>query len=299
MPVHPVVLHIYDLHRSFRGANVFLKALGTGFFHVGLEVHGKEWSFRSSASGEEAEVSGIFDCAPQGCDSPSGHAYKESLVLGETCFSHDDVDMLVNYLASDWKMSGYDLIRRNCCHFCDVLSMALGAGHVPPWLCSAAAALRGPRCICGEEDPVHLKDLHHACTAAETIKSLQAREPKLASIKRAKKVRQAAGRRHSRNVKDPSTLSIGGGLPDALSKDQGGSSCEVMMGTCAQQSNVDHLKQEGPVLLSNRRSNPALPFTWPPKDSGKSRTADDVGHADKDQMKVVLQLKHAEFCASL
>ena len=35
----------------------------------GLEVHGKEWSFRSSASGEEAEVSGIFDCAPQGAGS--------------------------------------------------------------------------------------------------------------------------------------------------------------------------------------------------------------------------------------
>ena len=43
---------------------------------------------------------------------------------------------LVYEMSEDWPMNSYDLLRRNCCHFCDELSCLLGVGPLPDWVLS-------------------------------------------------------------------------------------------------------------------------------------------------------------------
>merc|ERR1719201_2433772 len=80
----PVRLHIYDVsgHSAVQGANRFFRAIGTGAYHAGVEVHGQEWSFGCSDGGFLG--SGIFNCDPKGCGC---HEYRESEDMGDTHFS--------------------------------------------------------------------------------------------------------------------------------------------------------------------------------------------------------------------
>merc|ERR1719229_582486 len=53
-----------------------LRPFGTGVFHCGVEVFGKEWSFRGTEVG-----TGVFWCLPQNC---SAHTYVETVYMGYT-----------------------------------------------------------------------------------------------------------------------------------------------------------------------------------------------------------------------
>lgn len=131
----PVTLHVYDLGTGGKiaGVNVLCRAIGTGAFHAGVEVYGKEWSFGGGSNGPTG--TGVFCCAPQGCEA---HSYREGIFMGNTLMSRKEVDRAIKELANQWPGDGYDLLRHNCCHFSDTLCVRLGVGHVPSWVTSLA-----------------------------------------------------------------------------------------------------------------------------------------------------------------
>jgi len=130
-----VVLNVYDVGRSEQTQmiNSMLSVLGTGAFHVGLEIFGKEWSFR----GSQRCLTGVFACAPRRCP---GHRYRESLSMGYTRMGEQEASRLLASLEQEWKANTYDVMRRNCVHFCDMLCLTLGVAPVPRRLLALAAS---------------------------------------------------------------------------------------------------------------------------------------------------------------
>lgn len=154
-----VVLNIYDVAgaSAINRVNQLLRPVGTGLFHAGVQIYGEEWSFGASAaedesawslsfagsSGRSGEVTdallctGVFSCEPRGCEP---HRYRESVVMGRTRMSPDEVRELLDLLQEDWLGLHYDVLRRNCCHFADSLCQYLGVGPVPAWVTNLAGA---------------------------------------------------------------------------------------------------------------------------------------------------------------
>jgi len=129
----PVTLHIYDLDRAVTGLNALGRAVGTGVFHAGVEVAGKEWSYGAVCAGRHK--TGVFVSEPRSCQT---FVYRESVPMGEVTTSKEGVDRLVFRLMPEWRGPDYDLLRRNCCHFCGEFCKELGVGPVPRWLTSLA-----------------------------------------------------------------------------------------------------------------------------------------------------------------
>lgn len=130
-----VTLHVYSVSgaSAIQGMNSILSLVGTGAFHAGVEIYGREWSF-----GFTEDVStGVFCCRPAGCEA---HAYLRPLPMGETHLSQPEVLSLIGRLAKEWNGQDYDLLRCNCCHFSHELCRRLGVGPIPRWLTSLAGA---------------------------------------------------------------------------------------------------------------------------------------------------------------
>jgi len=132
----PVTVNIYDLHGTgsalFKNMNVLLRAAGTGAFHAGVEVFGQEWSFGY----RESSRSGVYCTAPRESEL---HSYRESIFMGETRLGRHEVERLIQMMSTRWKGDTYDMLSRNCCHFCDELCMKLDVDPLPDWLNSLAA----------------------------------------------------------------------------------------------------------------------------------------------------------------
>ena len=138
-PSETVFLNIYDLGdtSAIQNLNVILKPLGSGAFHAAVQVYGQEWSFGglSADSDDQGDETGIWSCRPQMCKQ---HSFRESIPVGTTCLSHIDVLTVLGEIADDWPMNSYDLLRRNCCHFCDEFCRLLGLGPLPDWVLNLA-----------------------------------------------------------------------------------------------------------------------------------------------------------------
>ena len=130
----PVTLHIYHVSTDSRvGAiNEYLEAMGTGAYHAGVEVNGKEWSY-----GYSPDNTGVFSCPPKGCKA---HVYKDSLDMGETEKSKAEIESILDEMRGTWLGIDYDLLKKNCCIFSKELVDKLGVGPVPSWVTNLAAA---------------------------------------------------------------------------------------------------------------------------------------------------------------
>jgi len=129
----PVTLHVYDLgaSNSSRALNTVLGIFGAGIFHCGLEVYGREWSFRKCIGG-----TGVFSCRPRCCQ---GQSFAESILMGQTVLPKCDVLRLITSLSKKWLGADYNILTRNCCHFCKEFCRLLNAGEVPDRIMAAAA----------------------------------------------------------------------------------------------------------------------------------------------------------------
>lgn len=83
----------------------------------------EEWSFGYSGSG-----SGVFSCAHKG--NPS-YSYRETISLGQTSLSRLKVTQVLFELGREWPGNSYDLLSRNCNHFCDAFCERLGVRRLP------------------------------------------------------------------------------------------------------------------------------------------------------------------------
>ncbi|XP_031381634.1 deSI-like protein At4g17486 [Punica granatum] len=132
-----VILHIYDVTNSgsektnntiMQINRIFKDTMGVGgIFHSAVQVYGDdEWSFGFCERG-----SGVFSC-------PSGqnpmYTYRECIVLGRTEFSISKVNQILRELSREWPGSTYDLLARNCNHFCDEFCGRLGVQKPPAWI---------------------------------------------------------------------------------------------------------------------------------------------------------------------
>ncbi|KAM0946874.1 putative PPPDE peptidase domain-containing protein [Dioscorea sansibarensis] len=132
-----VVLHVYDVTNSgsektnntILQINKFFKdgiGLG-GIFHSAVQVYGdEEWSFGFCEFG-----TGVFSCPPG--KNPM-YTYRERIVLGETNCSIFKVNQILRELSREWPGESYDLLSRNCNHFCDVFCERLGVPKLPGWV---------------------------------------------------------------------------------------------------------------------------------------------------------------------
>ncbi|XP_074579270.1 uncharacterized protein LOC141835796 [Curcuma longa] len=132
-----VVLHVYNVTNSESETtnNAILKinrickdrfGIG-GVFHSAIEVYeDEEWSF-----GYCEEGSGVFNCLPSG---NSMYTYRERIVLGETKCSISDVNLILIELSEEWPGRSYNLLSKNCNHFCDTFCERLGVSKLPGWV---------------------------------------------------------------------------------------------------------------------------------------------------------------------
>mmetsp|Transcript_136240 Transcript_136240/g.264999 ORF Transcript_136240/g.264999 Transcript_136240/m.264999 type:complete len:308 (+) Transcript_136240:50-973(+) len=120
-----VILHVYHLSTSrvVRGANVVLQKLGSGLFHVGIEVHGTEWSYGWKRAG-----SGVYSCRPA---TSRRHYYWAPMRMGRTQLSHGRVQAMLDAMSDEWVGRDYSIFGHNCCTFCDALCQRLGVGELP------------------------------------------------------------------------------------------------------------------------------------------------------------------------
>ncbi|KAL1822784.1 hypothetical protein ACET3Z_009562 [Daucus carota] len=132
-----VKLHIYDVTNSDSDKTnntivqinkIFKDRIGLGgIFHSAIQVYGdEEWSF-----GFCEEGSGVFSC-------PSGrnpmYTYRECVVLGKSDLSISKVNQVLRELSREWPGECYDLLSKNCNHFCDDFCEKLGVPKLPGWV---------------------------------------------------------------------------------------------------------------------------------------------------------------------
>jgi len=126
-----VLLHVYDLAWYAAPVNSIAKNFGSGLYHAGIEVFGKEWSYYYVAPDVGT---GIL------CNTPRQHphhAYRETVDLGDTEYQYEDVQCLIHSMQQHWPGHGYSLLRRNCVTFSSEFARALGVGPVPEYVRSA------------------------------------------------------------------------------------------------------------------------------------------------------------------
>mmetsp|Transcript_138893 Transcript_138893/g.443471 ORF Transcript_138893/g.443471 Transcript_138893/m.443471 type:complete len:357 (-) Transcript_138893:75-1145(-) len=129
-----VRLNVYDVAVDARVelVNGLFGPAGAGVYHAGVEVYGHEWSFGCRMDGG----SGVFSCEPRLNDNVG--KFREEILLGGTKLSQVEVLGCIAALEQDWIGEDYDLMSRNCCHFCSHLLLLLGTRPMPRWITSLA-----------------------------------------------------------------------------------------------------------------------------------------------------------------
>lgn len=132
-----VNLHIYDVRGNVavEYMNTMFRMLGTGAFHVAVEVYGDEWSY--GFLDESPGCTGVFNCEP-GQNKEYGH-HREMIAMGKTQKTWIEVDNILETLCAEWHGEDYDLLRHNCCHFSDAFCRRLDVGGIPAWVMNLAS----------------------------------------------------------------------------------------------------------------------------------------------------------------
>ncbi|XP_026379955.1 uncharacterized protein LOC113274786 [Papaver somniferum] len=132
-----VKLHIYDVTNSGSAKTnntivqinkIFKDGIGLGgIFHSAIQVYGdEEWSFGYCEQG-----TGVFSCPPS--KNPM-YTYRECIVLGTTTASIYKVNQILRELSREWPGESYDLLSKNCNHFCDEFCERLDVPKIPAWV---------------------------------------------------------------------------------------------------------------------------------------------------------------------
>jgi len=131
--VQLVMLHIYDVTQqsSVQWLNtVFANEKSPmkfgGIFHVGVEVHGVEYSF-----GYAQEGSGICWNMPK---QSAYHHFRETVEMGMSQMTVLEFGQVIKEVKSEYRGDEYNLLTKNCCHFADDICQRLKLGKIPSWV---------------------------------------------------------------------------------------------------------------------------------------------------------------------
>ncbi|XP_067630158.1 deubiquitinase DESI2-like [Eurosta solidaginis] len=123
----PVKLNVYDILKI----NEYSAYIGLGFFHSGVELYGREFAY----GGHQFPFTGIFEMLPRDhADLGENFQFRQTINLGCTQFSCNQVYQIVEELGQKFTGSSYHLINNNCNHFCDYLAQFLCGKGIPGWV---------------------------------------------------------------------------------------------------------------------------------------------------------------------
>lgn len=114
-----VRLNIYNLNRS----NDFLYPIGLGFFHSGVEIAGREYSFGSNV--------GVFYSRPKDI---RGATFKETIDYGFYVGTREQFNAIIKNLADEFHANSYNLISKNCNCFSDAFLKKLVGKSIPGYV---------------------------------------------------------------------------------------------------------------------------------------------------------------------
>ncbi|XP_009594644.1 deSI-like protein At4g17486 isoform X1 [Nicotiana tabacum] len=119
----PVYLNVYDL----TSINGYAYWLGLGVYHSGVQVHGVEYAFGA----HEYPTTGIFEGEPKKCE---GFIFRKTILIGWTEKTPGEVRGVMEELADKYKGIAYNLITKNCNHFCNDACIKLTSNPIPSWV---------------------------------------------------------------------------------------------------------------------------------------------------------------------
>ncbi|KAF3786082.1 DeSI-like protein [Nymphaea thermarum] len=119
----PVFLNVYDL----TPINGYAYWFGLGIYHSGVQVHGVEYAFGA----HDAPTTGIFEGEPKKC---AGFTFRKSILIGRTDLGPKEVRGLMEKLADNYTGNTYNLITKNCNHFCNDACLKLTGRPIPRWV---------------------------------------------------------------------------------------------------------------------------------------------------------------------
>ncbi|KAA8521666.1 hypothetical protein F0562_012344 [Nyssa sinensis] len=119
----PVYLNVYDL----TPINGYAYWLGLGVYHSGVQVHGVEYAFGA----HEHPTTGIFEVEPKQCP---GFTFRKSILIGRTDMHPKEVRAFMEKLAEEYSGNTYNLITKNCNHFCNDACLRLTGKPIPSWV---------------------------------------------------------------------------------------------------------------------------------------------------------------------
>ncbi|WOL06432.1 deSI-like protein [Canna indica] len=119
----PVHLNVYDL-TPFNG---YAYWFGLGIYHSGVQVHGVEYAYGA----HEHPTTGIFEGEPRQCP---GFAFRKSILIGRTDLGPREVRALMEEMAAEYTGITYNLITKNCNHFCNEACHRLTGKAIPRWV---------------------------------------------------------------------------------------------------------------------------------------------------------------------
>ncbi|CDO98210.1 unnamed protein product [Coffea canephora] len=92
-----------------------------------LAVHGVEYAFGA----HEYPTTGIFEGGPKQCD---GFTFRKALLMGWTEMTPGQVRGVMEELAEKYRGNAYNLITKNCNHFCNDACIKLTGNPIPSWV---------------------------------------------------------------------------------------------------------------------------------------------------------------------
>jgi deubiquitinase DESI2 len=126
-----VYVNVYDLPDQTQ-VNDRFRSLGLGFYHSGIQIENKEYSFGTG---------GIQRTAPQ---LPDFGRLREQISLGQFFGTQTDLNQVINDLTNNggFGIGSYNIAHRNCNHFSDAFSKALlGESTTLPEYINRAASI--------------------------------------------------------------------------------------------------------------------------------------------------------------
>ena len=136
VPEIKVYLNIYDLNT----ANTYLRCLGLGIYHTGIQFFDSEFTFGH----HDGTQTGVFESEPrQACHG----RFRESICFGTTHLSIEEVLDAIEELKADYIGCSYNVYTKNCNHFSEDLCRKLTNKNVPKYLNRLAKISAPFRCI--------------------------------------------------------------------------------------------------------------------------------------------------------